>query len=283
MPAMILDGKAAAKDIRIAVRKKTDLLRNKGIVPGLAVILASDDPASEIYVRNKEKACEKVGIASRTIKLDASVTQNELMDTIKTLNADPAVHGILLQLPVFGHLDSKEALSAISPEKDVDGFHPVNAGKLFLGEEAPVACTPAGCMELLRRAQIPLEGKHAVVIGRSNIVGKPMAMLLLQANCTVTVCHSRTKNLSSIAREADILVAAIGKPRFVTADMVKPGAAVIDVGINRLGDGTVCGDVNTEEVEKIASWITPVPGGVGPMTIAMLLVNTVAAAEKYAE
>lgn len=282
MTAEIMDGKLAAKEIRIALRKRIADLNAKGITPGLAVILAGSDPASQIYVRNKEKACEKVGIASQTIRLDEHATQADLMQTIADLNRDPSVHGILLQLPVYPHLNAQEALLAIAPEKDVDGFHPINAGKLFLGEDAPVACTPAGCMELLKRAQIPLAGKRAVVIGRSNIVGKPMAVLLLQANCTVTVCHSRTKDLASVVREADIIVAAIGKPKFVTKEMIKPGAVVLDVGINRLEDGTVCGDVDFDEVSQIASWITPVPGGVGPMTIAMLLVNTVQAAEKYA-
>lgn len=282
MTAEIMDGKLAAKEIRIALRKRIADLNAKGITPGLAVILAGSDPASQIYVRNKEKACEKVGIASRTIRLDEHATQADLMQTIADLNRDPSVHGILLQLPVYPHLNAQEALLAIAPEKDVDGFHPINAGKLFLGEDAPAACTPAGCMELLKRAQIPLAGKRAVVIGRSNIVGKPMAVLLLQANCTVTICHSRTKDLASVVREADIVVAAIGKPKFVTKEMIKPGAVVLDVGINRLEDGTVCGDVDFDEVSQVASWITPVPGGVGPMTIAMLLVNTVQAAEKYA-
>lgn len=282
MSAIIMDGKAAAKEIRISLRKKIAALKEKGVTPGLAVILAGADPASQVYVRNKENACEKVGVASKTYRLDESTTQEQLLSLIDSLNRDPTVHGILLQLPTYPHLRSDEALRAIAPEKDVDGFHPLNAGKLFLGEEAPVACTPAGCMHLLKREGIELSGKRAVVVGRSNIVGKPMAMLLLQANCTVTVCHSRTKDLASVTREADILVAAIGKPRFITADMVKPGAAVLDVGINRLEDGTLCGDVDTEAVGEIASYITPVPGGVGPMTIAMLLVNTVSAAEKYA-
>lgn len=283
MTAKLIDGKAAAKDIRSALRKRVDALKGKGVVPGLAVILAGGDPASQIYVRNKENACEKVGVASHTYKLDENTTQQELIALIERLNGDPSVHGILLQLPTYPHLNSDEALRAIAPEKDVDGFHPVNAGKLFLGEKAPVACTPAGCMELLRREGIELSGRRAVVLGRSNIVGKPMAMLLLRANCTVTVCHSRTKDLASITREADILVAAIGKPKFVTADMIKPGAVVLDVGINRLDDGTICGDVDTANAAEVASFITPVPGGVGPMTIAMLLVNTVNAAEKYAD
>ncbi|MBQ3222287.1 MAG: bifunctional methylenetetrahydrofolate dehydrogenase/methenyltetrahydrofolate cyclohydrolase FolD [Clostridia bacterium] len=283
MTARYIDGKATAADIRAELRNRVDALRERGVVPGLAVILASDDPASKVYVRNKEKACAQVGIASRTIRLQADAAQSDLMQTIEKLNADPSVHGILLQLPTYAHLDSKAALSTILPEKDVDGFHPVNAGKLFLGEEAPAACTPAGCMELLRRTGISLNGKRAVVLGRSNIVGKPMAAMLLQANCTVTVCHSKTENLSAITREADILVAAIGKPKFVTAEMVKSAAVVLDVGINRLADGTLCGDVDTDDVARVASYITPVPGGVGPMTIAMLLVNTVKAAEKYAE
>lgn len=283
MTARYIDGKATAADVRAELRNRVDALRERGVVPGLAVILASDDPASKVYVRNKEKACAQVGIASRTIRLQADAAQSDLMQTIEKLNADPSVHGILLQLPTYAHLDSKAALSAILPDKDVDGFHPINAGKLFLGEEAPAACTPAGCMELLRKTGISLSGKRAVVLGRSNIVGKPMAAMLLQANCTVTVCHSKTENLSAITREADILVAAIGKPKFVTAEMVKSGAVVLDVGINRLADGTLCGDVDTDDVARVASYITPVPGGVGPMTIAMLLVNTVKAAEKYAE
>ena len=279
MSANLIDGKQAAKEIRIGLRKEVAALKEKGVAPGLAVILAGSDPASQIYVANKEKACEKVGIASQTIRMPETVTQAELLAEIERLNTDPAIHGILLQLPIYKHLNEREALLAIRPEKDVDGFHPINAGKLFLGEKAPVACTPAGCMELLRRAGVPLSGKRAVVIGRSNIVGKPMAMLLLAANCTVTMCHSRTVDLPSVTREADILVAAIGRPRFVTADMVKEGAAVIDVGINRLEDGSICGDVDYDAVAGKAGWITPVPGGVGPMTIAMLLVNTVEAAK----
>lgn len=282
MNAVLMDGKAVARELRSDIRKRVALLKEKGVIPGLAVILAGSDPASQIYVRNKERACEKVGIASRTIYLDENTTQEMLLKTIFDLNADPSVHGILLQLPIHPHLHAQEALGAILPWKDVDGFHPMNAGKLFLGEEAPVACTPAGCMELLKRAGIRLDGKRAVVIGRSNIVGKPMAMLLLQENCTVTMCHSHTRNIKEITREADILVAALGKPRFVKADMVKPGAVVLDVGINRLDDGSICGDVDTAAVGEVASYITPVPGGVGPMTIAMLLVNTVSAAEKYA-
>lgn len=280
MSAVIMDGKSTAKEIRASLRERAARLKEQGAAPGLAVILAGADPASQIYVRNKEKACEQVGIVSKTIAFDEHVTQNELLATIETLNADPSIHGILLQLPTYPHLNADEALLAIAPQKDVDGFHPVNAGKLFLGEESVAACTPSGCMELLHRANIELAGKHAVVIGRSNIVGKPMAMLLLQADCTVTLCHSRTKNLADITRGADILVAAVGKPRFVTADMVKPGAAVLDVGVNRLEDGTICGDVDTNAVSEIASYITPVPGGVGPMTIAMLLSNVVRAAER---
>lgn len=283
MAAIVIDGKSAAKNIRIALRKRIKALAERNITPGLAVILAGDDPASQIYVRNKEAACEKVGVRSVTYRMGSETTQQELLDRIRELNADPSIHGILVQLPTYAHLDSEEALLTIAPEKDVDGFHPMNAGKLFLGKKAPAASTPSGCMHLLREAGVPLSGKRAVVIGRSNIVGKPMAILLLQANCTVTVCHSRTENLPEITREADILVAAIGKPKFVTKDMVKPGAAVIDVGVNRLEDGKVCGDVDTEAVSEIAGWITPVPGGVGPMTIATLLKNTVEAAETYAD
>lgn len=282
MSSIRMDGKAVAKEIRSLLRDRVASLEKRGVVPGLAVILASDDPASAVYVRNKELACKKVGILSGTVRLEKDTSQEQLLETIQVLNADSSIHGILLQLPTYPHLRSQEAIGSIAPEKDVDGFHPQNAGSLFLGRPALRACTPAGCMELLHREGISVAGKHAVVIGRSNIVGKPMAMLLLQEDATVTLCHSKTQNLARITREADILVAAIGRPRFVTKDMVKPGAVLLDVGINRLSDGSLCGDVD-ESAYDIAAYHTPVPGGVGPMTIAMLCRNTVEAAEIYAD
>lgn len=279
MSANILDGKAMSAGLRADIADRVSALREKGMIPGLAVILVGDDPASEIYVRNKGKGCEEVGIYSRTIRMDAAVSQQELEQVIHQQNEDPAIHGILVQLPLPSHLNEQQALAQILPEKDVDGFHLINAGHLFTGTEGVVPCTPRGALYMIRQTGIDLSGKEAVVIGRSNIVGKPMAMLLLQENCTVTVCHSRTRNLKEYTRRADILVSAVGKPRFVTADMVKEGAVVIDVGINRV-DGKVVGDVDFESVKEIASWITPVPGGVGKMTITMLLSNTVDAAEK---
>ena len=279
MSANILDGKAMSAGLRADIADRVSALREKGMIPGLAVILVGDDPASEIYVRNKGKGCEEVGIYSRTIRMDAAVSQQELEQVIHQQNEDPAIHGILVQLPLPSHLNEQQALAQILPEKDVDGFHLINAGHLFTGTEGVVQCTPRGVLYMIRQTGIDLSGKEAVVIGRSNIVGKPMAMLLLQENCTVTVCHSRTRNLKEYTRRADILVSAVGKPRFVTADMVKEGAVVIDVGINRV-DGKVVGDVDFESVKEIASWITPVPGGVGKMTITMLLSNTVDAAEK---
>ena len=282
MAAKILDGKILSAEIREKVSEKVAALKEKGVTPGLAVILVGNDPASEIYVRNKGKGCEETGMLSRTIHMDSSTTQEELEEEIRKLNEDPAIHGILVQLPLPKHLDEEAALSRILPEKDVDGFHLINAGHLMTGTEGVVPCTPKGALYMIRSAGIDLSGKEAVVIGRSNIVGKPMAMLLLQQNCTVTMCHSRTKDLAEHTRRADILVAAVGKPRFVTADMVKPGAVVIDVGINRV-DGKVCGDVDFEAVKEKAGWITPVPGGVGKMTIAMLLSNTADAAERTLE
>ena len=282
MAAKILDGKVLSAEIREKVSEKVAALKEKGVTPGLAVILVGNDPASEIYVRNKGKGCEETGMLSRTIHMDSSTTQEELEEEIRKLNEDPAIHGILVQLPLPKHLDEEAALSRILPEKDVDGFHLINAGHLMTGTEGVVPCTPKGALYMIRSAGIDLSGKEAVVIGRSNIVGKPMAMLLLQQNCTVTVCHSRTKDLAEHTRRADILVAAVGKPGFVTADMVKPGAVVIDVGINRV-DGKVCGDVDFDAVKEKAGWITPVPGGVGKMTIAMLLSNTADAAERTLE
>ena len=241
-----------------------------------------EDPASQIYVRNKERGCEQVGMHSVTLRLPENTTQTELADHIRALNADASIHGILVQLPLPKHLDEAAALAAIVPEKDVDGFHVQNAGKLLSGLPGVVACTPKGAMEMIRRTGVDLTGKEAVVVGRSNIVGKPMAMLLLQANCTVTLCHSRTADLAAHTRRADVLVAAVGKAKFITADMVKPGAIVIDVGINRLADGKVVGDVDFDGVKEVAGFITPVPGGVGRMTITMLLENTVEAAERAA-
>jgi len=282
MAAQILDGAVMSETLRKEIAERvTRLKEDRGITPGLAVILVGEDPASQIYVNNKGKGCAEVGIYSRTIRLDAGISQQQLEETIDGLNGDPAIHGILVQLPLPGHLDEQKALSRILPEKDVDGFHLLNAGHMLNGTEGVIACTPRGALYMIRSTGMDLSGKEAVVIGRSNIVGKPMAMLLLRENCTVTLCHSRTKNLAEHTRRADILVAAVGKPRFVTADMVKPGAVVIDVGINRV-DGKVCGDVDFESVKEIAGWITPVPGGVGKMTITMLLANTVEAAERTA-
>ena len=279
MGAQILDGKAMSADLRAEIARRVSGLKNQGVTPGLAVILVGNNPASEIYVRNKGKGCEETGIYSRTIRLPEEIMQEELDIEIGKLNADPAIHGILVQLPLPKHLDEQAALAKILPEKDVDGFHLINAGHMMTGTEGVIACTPRGALHMIKSTGIDLSGKEAVVIGRSNIVGKPMAMLLLQENCTVTICHSRTKALAEHTRRADILVAAVGKAGFVTADMVKPGAVVIDVGINRV-DGKVCGDVDFEPVKEKASWITPVPGGVGKMTITMLLENTVEAAER---
>ena len=282
MSAQLLDGKAMSEELRARIAERVTALKEKGVTPGLAVILVGEDPASQIYVRNKEKGCEQVGMHSVAIRLPAETTQADLENHIRALNADASIHGILVQLPLPKHLDEAAALAVIVPEKDVDGFHVQNAGKLMNGLPGVVACTPKGAMEMIRRTGVNLSGKEAVVVGRSNIVGKPMAMLLLQANCTVTMCHSRTADLSAHTRNADVLVAAVGKAKFITADMVKPGAIVIDVGINRLEDGKVVGDVDFDAVKEVAGFITPVPGGVGRMTITMLLENTVEAAEKAA-
>lgn len=279
MSAQLLDGKVMSEALRGEIAQRVAALKEKGVTPGLAVILVGEDPASQIYVRNKGVGCEQVGIHSVTIRLPETTTQEELEDHILRLNADESIHGILVQLPLPKGLDEAAALAVIAPEKDVDGFHIQNAGKLLNGLPGVVACTPKGALEMIRRTGVDLSGKEAVVVGRSNIVGKPMAMLLLQQNCTVTMCHSRTVNLAEHTRRADILVAAVGKAKFITADMVKPGAVVIDVGINRV-DGKVVGDVDFEAVREVAGWITPVPGGVGRMTITMLLQNTVEAAER---
>lgn len=277
MAAQILDGKKVAGDVRANIRAEIEQLNSRGVIPGLAVVLVGDDPASRVYVRSKEKACQAVGMNSFMYRLPAATEQEELLELIEQLNADPAVHGILVQLPLPQQIDANAVIEAIDPAKDVDGFHPFNAGKLMAGLKTFVPCTPRGIMHLLAAYEIPLKGKEAVVIGRSNIVGKPIAHLLLAQHATVTVCHSRTVKLSNVARRADILVAAVGRPHMVTGEMIKPGATVIDVGINRTADGLV-GDVDFEAAREVASYITPVPGGVGPLTIAMLLQNTLEAA-----
>jgi methylenetetrahydrofolate dehydrogenase (NADP+)/methenyltetrahydrofolate cyclohydrolase len=280
MAAQILDGKSLAAAVRAGLKQKVAALVQRGVQPGLAVILAGDNAASRVYVRNKTLACEEIGVRSQQIDYPASVTQEELIERIKNLNADSGVHSILVQLPLPKHIDGARVLESIPPEKDVDGFHQANLGALMAGRPGAVPCTPAGVMRLLHENQIPLPGRHAVVIGRSNIVGKPLALLLLQKDATVTICHSKSENLEAIARQADILVAAVGRAKLVGAAMVKPGACVIDVGVNRLADGKLAGDVDFEAVRQIAGWITPVPGGVGPMTIAMLLENCVRAASR---
>ena len=277
--AVILDGKALSEKRMEELKSRVDALNATGRTVGLAVILVGENPASQVYVRNKGKACEALGIRGDTILLPEETSQEELEALIEKLNGDDTVDGILVQLPLPKHLNEAKALRLIAPEKDVDGFHIENAGKLFTGQEGVIACTPKGIIAMLKAWNVPLAGKEAVVIGRSNIVGKPVAMLLLNENCTVTMCHSRTADLAAHTRRADILIAAVGKPRFVTADMVKPGAAVVDVGINRV-DGKVVGDVDYENVEKVAGYISPVPGGVGKMTICMLMENTIEAAER---
>lgn len=277
--AIILDGKALAKKTREELKIKVDELKKKNIFPKLAVIMVGDDPSSKIYVRNKSKACEEVGIEYEEHLLSADIEMKTLLDLINELNNRKDVHGILLQSPIPKNLDINLAFRTIKPEKDVDGFNPINVGKLSLNQDCFVSCTPFGIMRMLSEYNIETEGKHAVIIGRSNIVGKPMLQCLLNKNATVTVCHSKTQNLAEITKQADILVCAIGKPNFVTEDMVKEGAVVIDVGINRNVEGKVCGDVDFENVSKKASYITPVPGGVGPMTIAMLMNNIVKAAK----
>ena len=279
MAAALLDGKSMSAELRSEIARRVAAMKERGVTPGLAVILVGNDPASEIYVRNKGRGCEEVGMLSRTIRMGEGTSQEELETEIEKLNRDPAIHGILVQLPLPRQLDEQAVLAKILPEKDVDGFHLINAGHLMTGTEGVIPCTPKGALYMIRQTGIDLNGKEAVVIGRSNIVGKPMAMLLLRENCTVTICHSRTKNLAEHTRRADILVAAVGKAGFVTEDMVKDGAVVIDVGINRV-DGKVCGDVDFDRVKEKAGWITPVPGGVGKMTITMLLSNTADAAER---
>lgn len=278
--AQIIDGKETAKQIRKEIRKEVAAFVEKhGFSPKLSVILVGNDPASEIYVRNKENACVKVNMDAETIKMPSETTTEELLALIDRLNMDEKVSGILLQLPVPDQIDTTKVLEAILPVKDVDGFHPLNGGHLFKNKALLEPCTPSGVVELLKRYGVQLEGADAVIIGRSNLVGKPLSIMLERENCTVTLCHSRTKNLEKHIGRADIVISAIGRPRFVKGEWIKEGAAVIDVGINRLEDGTVCGDVEFEEAEKKASFITPVPGGVGPMTVAMLIRNTMIAAE----
>ena len=275
--AEIISGKIVSEQVKNRVKAEAEKLKEQGVNIGLAVVIVGNDPASRVYVNSKKKACEYVGFTSYEYALDENITQQELLDLVEVLNNDRKVNGILVQLPLPKHIDENAIINAISPEKDVDAFHPFNVGKIMIGDFAFLPCTPAGVMELIDSTGVEIAGKSCVVIGRSNIVGKPMAMLLLHRSGTVTICHSKTQNLKEICKNADILVASVGKPNFVTADMVKEGAVVIDVGINRLENGKLCGDVKFDEVSEKAGWITPVPGGVGPMTIAVLMKNTLKA------
>jgi methylenetetrahydrofolate dehydrogenase (NADP+)/methenyltetrahydrofolate cyclohydrolase len=280
MTAKLIDGLALSRQVKDRVKAQVRELQAQGVTPGLAVVLVGDDPASQVYVRNKIKSCEECGLRSVLERHPASLSEPALLERVLALNADPAVHGILVQLPLPRHIDSHRVIEAIAPAKDVDGFHVANAGALMVGQRGFWPCTPHGCMKMLDSIGYELRGKHAVVIGRSNIVGKPMAMMLLQRSATVTICHSATVNLPSLTRQADVVVAAVGKRHLVTADMVKPGAVLIDVGMNRDAAGKLCGDVDFTPCSEVAGWITPVPGGVGPMTIAMLLANTVESAQR---
>ncbi len=280
MPAQLIDGNLLSKKLRAEIATRSAILTAKGVRPGLAVIVVGDDPASQVYVRNKVKACEDVGFHSVLERYPAELDEVQLLARIATLNADPSIHGILVQLPLPKHIAADRVLEAIASEKDVDGFHVANAGALMVGAPLFKPCTPYGCMKMLESIEYPLRGARAVVIGASNIVGKPMAMLLLQAGATVTICNSKTKDLSVHTKEADILVVATGKPKMITGNMIKSGSVVIDVGINRLPDGKLCGDVDFDTAKYVAGWITPVPGGVGPMTITMLLMNTLEAVER---
>ena len=284
MAARLIDGKALSQTVRDTIaREVASLFARSGIKPGLAAILVGDDPASQLYVKNKQKACEAVGIYVADHRLPSSTTQDDLLALIDKVNRDPRIHGILVQLPLPKQIDSKVVLNAVSPEKDADGFHPYNIGRLVEGNPVFEACTPKGVIKMIESTGIGIEGKRAVVVGRSNIVGKPVSLMLLHRNATVTVCHSKTRDLPAVCREAEILVVAIGKPKFVTADMVCEGVVVVDVGVNRAADGKFVGDVDFEPVSRKASWISPVPGGVGPMTIAMLLQNTLESAQRSAE
>ncbi len=282
MTASLIDGNALSKTIRAEVAVRSAALRQRGITPGLAVILVGDDPASQVYVKHKVNDSHEAGLHSLLERYPATMAQADLLGRIRALNADPLIHGILVQLPLPRHMDANEVIETISPVKDVDGFHVASAGALMIGRPGFWPCTPYGCMKMLESIGYELRGKHAVVIGRSNIVGKPMAMMLLQKNATVTLCHSATRDLKAMTLQADVVVAAVGKRNILTADMVKPGAVVIDVGMNRNDEGKLCGDVDFAGVREVAGWITPVPGGVGPMTRAMLLVNTLEAAERAA-
>ena len=281
MTAQIIDGKSIALSVRQGLEPRVEALKAKGVTPGLTVVVVGDDPASAIYVRNKERASQKLDMNGTVLRMPGETTQEELLTVVRKLNADDSIHGILVQLPLPAHIDEHAILREIDPDKDVDGFHAMNAGRLLNGEKGFVACTPKGVMRLLETTGVDLNGKNAVVVGRSNIVGKPMALLLLQKNCTVTIAHSRTRNLADVTRSADILVVAVGRAGMITGDMIKPGAIVMDVGINRV-DGKVVGDVDFESAKEVASYITPVPGGVGAMTIAMLMENAVEAAENHA-
>ena len=280
--AHIIDGVALSKQLREDVARRTVALKARGLTPGLAVVLVGENAASQVYVRNKVKACSDAGLHSVLEKYEASMLESELLERVDALNKDPAIHGILVQLPLPAHIDAHKVIEAISPIKDVDGFHVASAGALMVGQPGFWPCTPYGCMKMLESIGYDLRGKHAVVIGRSNIVGKPMALMLLQKNATVTICHSATANLKAMTLQADVIVAAVGKRNVLTADMVKPGAVVLDVGMNRDDAGKLCGDVDFAGVRQVAGHITPVPGGVGPMTITMLLVNTIEAAEREA-
>ena len=279
MPATLIDGKSLAAAVRASQKSAIESLAARGVRPGLAAVLVGDDPASRVYVRNKARACEETAVRSEVHEFPAQVSETALLERVTQLNAGPLVHGILVQLPLPQKFDSSRVLAAVSPTKDVDGFHAVNLGALLQGRPGFVPGTAAGVMRLLEYAGVPLAGRGAVIVGRSTIVGKPLALLLLQKDATVTICHSKTADLAAVARQADILIAAVGRAKLITGDIVKPGACVIDVGVNRLADGTLAGDVDFESVKETAGWITPVPGGVGPMTVAMLIVNTVRAAE----
>jgi methylenetetrahydrofolate dehydrogenase (NADP+)/methenyltetrahydrofolate cyclohydrolase len=280
MTAQLIDGNALSKQLRTQVAVDTAALKAKGLTPGLAVVLVGDNPASQVYVRNKVKACEDAGLHSVLEKYEATMTEADLLARVEALNNDSSIHGILVQLPLPAHIDAQKVIEAISPAKDVDGFHIASAGALMTGMKGFWPCTPYGCMKMLESIGYDLKGKHAVVIGRSNIVGKPMALMLLQKDATVTVAHSRTQNLKALTLQADVIVAAVGKRNVLTADMVKPGAVVLDVGMNRNDEGKLCGDVDFDSVKEVAGYITPVPGGVGPMTITMLLVNTLESAQR---
>ena len=283
MTAQLIDGNALSRQLRESVSQRVGTLKAKGITPGLAVVLVGDNPASQVYVRNKVKACEDTGMHSVLEKYDASMSEADLLARVEALNNDPSIHGILVQLPLPAHMDAQKVIETISPAKDVDGFHVASAGALMVGQPGFWPCTPYGCMKMLESIGYNLRGKHAVVIGRSNIVGKPMAMMLLQQNATVTICHSATPDLKAMTLQADVIVAAVGKRNVLTADMVKPGAVVLDVGMNRNDEDKLCGDVDFTGVKEVASYITPVPGGVGPMTITMLMVNTLESAERVAQ